>query len=298
MKNWLNQYFGFTKREYNGLMVLLTILLLVSVLPFFYKNYWIKPDPVTAEERQAIAQLVLISEQKPKFQYASYEEDESNAAPIYFKFDPNKIDMADWQKLGLSKKQAKSIINYRDKGGKFFRAEDLKKMYTISPEKYEQLEPYIAIVKVEKSFYDTSGPKPSYVKKEKVIIEINGADTLQLDQIKGVGAAFARRIAKYRDRLGGFYRKEQLLEVFGVDSIKYDEIKDQIVIDVNKIQRINLNTAEFETFKNHPYLTYKQINAILQYRKQHGNYKNIDDLRKVVILNPQNIQNLLPYLIF
>ncbi|RZK46968.1 MAG: helix-hairpin-helix domain-containing protein, partial [Pedobacter sp.] len=140
--------------------------------------------------------------------------------------------------------------------------------------------------------------KPTYAKKELVIVDINTADTLALDEIKGVGAAFARRIVKYRERLGGFYKKEQLLEVYGLDSVKYNEIKSQVRIDGGGIKRININVATFDDLKNHPYLKFKQINAIIQYRKQHGNFNSVDDLKKVAILSPENIQNIAPYLTF
>ncbi|WP_182923764.1 helix-hairpin-helix domain-containing protein [Pedobacter planticolens] len=302
MKKWLNNYFGFTKREYNALLALMAILLIISVLPYYYTTFWIKPTLISGEEHVAIQKLILVNQQEPNY-YAKMrnqvEDSEATPTTALFKFDPNVIDVEEWQKLGLSVKQAQSIVNYRNKGGKFYKPEDLKKMYTISPKKFEQLAPYINIqnttTKYVKQEYAKQAP---YVKKELVIVEINSADTLQLDEIKGVGAAFARRIAKYRDRLGGFYKKEQLLEVFGLDSIKFNEIKDQIKIDVSNLKKININTAEFDDLKNHPYLKYKQINAIIQYRKQHGKYNDIADLKKVAILTPQIIQTIAPYLIF
>ena len=174
-------------------------------------------------------------------------------------------------------------------------------MYTIRPQKYKALLPYITIEntrfsdKFEKKIFPE---KTTYAKKESVIIEINSADTLQLDEIKGVGVAFARRIIKYREKLGGFYKKEQLLEVYGLDSTKFTEIKDQVKVNATQIKKIDINTATFDEMKNHPYLKYKQINAIIQYRKQHGKYNSIEDLKKVIILSPQTIQNLTPYLSF
>jgi competence protein ComEA len=110
--------------------------------------------------------------------------------------------------------------------------------------------------------------------------------------------AFANRIVKYRARIGGFYKKEQLMEVFGLDSVKYTEIKDQIIVDVSKIKKININTVEIEDFKNHPYIRYKQVNALVQYRKQHGKYSNFADLNKVAILNQETIDRLAAYLEF
>ncbi|RZL37153.1 MAG: hypothetical protein EOO96_05580 [Pedobacter sp.] len=304
IKNWLNNYFGFTKRELNGLLFLMAVLLLVTVLPYFYHSYFVKPVFQSTNDQLAIQKLVLVNKQQPNF-YQKMQDEVEDAAIKYpttlFKFDPNTITLAEWQKLGLSAKQAQSIINYRNKGGKFYKPQDLQKMYTISAEKYEVLQPYITIQstgfaqKFEKNVYPDQKP---YVKKELAIIEINGADTLQLDEIKGVGSAFARRIANYRNKLGGFYKKEQLLEVYGLDSLKYAEIKDQIKIDISNIKKININTAEFDDLKNHPYLKFKQINAIIQYRKQHGKFNSVDDLKKVLILTPQIIQNLTPYLFF
>ncbi|MFD0939483.1 helix-hairpin-helix domain-containing protein [Pedobacter boryungensis] len=302
MKTWLNNYFGFTKREYNGLLALMVFLLLISALPYIYTTFLIKPTVISNEEQAAIQKLILVSQQEPNY-YAKMrsqvEDSEVNPTITLFKFDPNVIDVEDWQKLGLSIKQAQSIVNYRNKGGKFYKPEDLKKMYTISPKKYEQLVPYITIENTNTKYIKQEYAKQApYIKKELVIVEINSADTLQLDEIKGIGAAFTRRIAKYRDKLGGFYKKEQLLEVFGLDSIKFNEIKDQIKIDANNLKKININTAEFDDLKNHPYLKYKQINAIIQYRKQHGKYNDIADLKKVAILTPQIIQTIAPYLIF
>ncbi len=304
IKTYLNNYFGFTKREYNGLLALMILLLLISILPYLNGLYLTKPAQITATDQNAIKKLVLINQQQPQY-YAKVRneiEDEAlTSKPLFFNFDPNQIDQAAWQKLGLSAKQAQAIINYRNKGGQFRKPEDLQKMYTISPEKYNALLPYVKIENAyaahqfEKKAYPEKTP---YVKKEPIIVEINGADTLQLDEIRGIGAAFAKRIVKYRERLGGFYTKEQLLEVFGLDSLKFAEIKSQVKVNVSLVKQIDINKAEFDDLKNHPYLKYKQINAIIQYRKQHGKFNGIDDLKKVAILSAENIQHLAPYLTF
>jgi len=162
---------------------------------------------------------------------------------------------------------------------------------------YEELVPYVVIAGSRDSTYINK--LPARIKKTvAVLIALNTADTLELDKIKGIGPAFARRIVSYRDRLGGFYKKEQLLEVFGLDSLKFQEIKDQVYVDEAKVVKVNLNTAVYETLKNHPYLRSKQINAILQYRKQHGNYSNIADLKKVAILSATDVERLEPYFSF
>lgn len=297
MKNWLINNFGFSKREYNGLLYLVIIIIVVTFIPYIYQ-YYLSKNSSSTNHKLALEKLILVDRYNKKRFSDTRSEIESSTAKRtvhYFEFNPNTITEKEWQQFGLSYKQAMSIVNYVKKGGKFYKPEDLKKMYTISPEKYEALLPYVSIPKMEHS---ESKPAFTYTKREAVVIAINTADTLELDKIKGVGPAFARRIVKYRERLGGFYSKEQLFEVFGVDTTKYNEIKDQIKIDAEAIVKLNINTVEFDDLKRHPYLTFKQMNAIIQYRKQHGPYKSIADLGRVLILKPETIQKIAPYLSF
>ncbi|MBB6500494.1 ComEA family DNA-binding protein [Pedobacter cryoconitis] len=292
MRKWITAYFSFSKREYNGLLVLIFLLVLISMVPFLLEFF--EPEQTSLDmERPAIQKLQLILAEKRKLHQIKKLDVKSEL----FDFDPNLIGMEEWQRLGFSAKQAAVLFRYRAKGGRFSKKEDLQKMYPVSPEMYHRLLPYIHIEKIAKpERRNFSGSYP--VKEKMVLVPLNTADTLQLMEIKGVGPVFARRIFKYRQRLGGFYKKEQLMEVFGLDSLKYLEIRDQISLDDHALVRINLNTAMFDDLKNHPYLKYKQINAIIQFRKQHGNYGNIADLKKVAILSVETIERLAPYISF
>jgi len=290
-------YFGFSKREYNGLLFLILLVLFATIAPYLYK-YYLRKLPIAGNEKEKLAlQKLELVDRYVKRNYTNTQDAIGGPAikPLvrYQTFNPNLITEKEWQQFGLSYKQAMSIVNYVKKGGKFYKPEDLKKMYTISPEKYKALLPYVSIPPPPNQY-----ERKPYPKREPIVVEINTADTLELDKIRGIGPAFARRIVKYRERLGGFYSKEQLFEVFGVDTAKFNEIKDQVKIDVESIKKININTAEFDDLKRHPYLSFKQMNAIIQYRKQHGLYKNIADLNKVLILTPQTIQRIEPYLSF
>ncbi|WP_316816049.1 ComEA family DNA-binding protein [Pedobacter nyackensis] len=300
MKKWLDTYFGFSQREFNGLMTLVALIGLTMLLPYVYSLIK-EEEPVTEAEQQAVLKLALLEQQKillkgrDKLHFK--HRDKRNTQ--LFMFDPNTNRQEDWEKLGLSVKQASAILNYTARGGRFNKVEDLKKMYTISEATYRRLVPYVKIAPINTA---ESQPKvyikQQYESRVVVKIEINNADTTELDKIKGIGMTFANRIVKYRDRIGGFYKKEQLMEVFGLDSVKYNEIKDQILVDASRLKRINVNTARFEDFKNHPYIRYKQVNALIAYRKQHGNYGNIADLNKVAILDQETINRLAAYLEF
>ena len=303
-------YFSFSKQEYNGLMVLIVLIMIAVAVPALYARLW--PDKIDeASQQKALQQLTLVE----LADHTDFEQRENRAhksvkKAILFRFDPNVIGLAEWQQLGLSEKQASSILKYRAKGGKFYAVQDLKKMYTISSDCYERLAPFVTIDKQGvagqqaagyqgTSSYREEHKNQGYKQKHNLpLVEINTADTLMLDRIKGIGPAFARRIFKYRERVGGFWRKEQLMEVFGLDSAKFEEIKDQVTVDSRLVTRININTAEAEELKKSPYLRFNQINAIIQFRKQHGNYGNIADLNKVAILPAEIIAKIAPYISF
>ncbi|MEJ5962675.1 ComEA family DNA-binding protein [Pedobacter immunditicola] len=306
----LKDYFDLSKREFNGLLVLVFLIIGVLLAPLVYR--WMMPfKPDEREARKAIVELEkVLSAQKNSYAHydaattgsAPYNNNKSSktfvkrAAPRLFPFDPNTTEQEGWQALGFSEKQAKVIINYIGKGGTFRKPEDLQKMFVVSPAAYAQLKPYIAIKTVQQPSVERVYHAPSYKPAAAVMIEINGADSTALDQIRGIGPAFARRIIKYRERIGGFHKKEQLMEVYGLDSLKFSEIKDQVKVDATAVKKININTASIEDFKNHPYLRYKQVNAMIQYRVQHGNYGNFADLKKVAILTPELLEQLEPYI--
>jgi competence protein ComEA len=299
MRIWLNKNFGFSKGEFNGLLFLILIIIVLKAIPIIYGAY----KPVEKDDPNLLAEIEKISIVDQA--YTNHIRDRienSNAERVVklFIFDPNTLDVDGWQTLGLSRKQSQSIINYTKKGGKFYKPEDLQKMYTISPEMYKKILPYVKIANQPNSASTKYIPfeKKEYVKKAPVVVDINKADSAQLDEIKGIGGAFANRILKYRERLGGFYKKEQLMEVYGLDSTKYAEIEGQVSVSAVPLKMININTATFNDLKTSPYLSYKQINAIIQYRKQHGNYSNPSDLRKIVILNQQLIDKITPYISF
>ncbi len=269
-------------------MVLL--IAVVTVLPDVYEFFVPEQEDLVAE-RAAIGKLSLVEAEKKR---VGVYRKPSRAKITLFNFDPNQLDLSGWQRLGLSVRQAAVMARYQAKGGRFRKKEDLQKMYPISASLYERLIPYIHITplpSVEHSF-------STAVKRQAVVVALNSADTLALDEVRGIGPAFARRIVKYRDRLGGFCKKEQLLEVFGLDSVKYREIKDQVSIDEHSIKMIYINRVEYADLQHHPYLNFKLINAILQYRKQHGNYGNIADLKKIAILPAQIADKLAPYISF
>ena len=162
-----------------------------------------------------------------------------------FRFDPNTVTVEDLMRLGLSQRQAESVDNYRRKGGRFRRPGDFARMYVVSDTHFSRLEPFIDI--------------PS--------VELNSADSAALVSLRGIGPYFARMILSYRDRLGGFYSVDQLMEVERFDSGRLDEIRDQLSVDTSHLRRLDLRIADEATLASHPYVGARAAKSVLRFRK-------------------------------
>ena len=122
----------------------------------------------------------------------------------------------------------------------------------------------------------------SVMKKEIHIVNLNTTDTLELMQLPEIGAFFARNIVDYREKLGGYIDKEQLLEVYGFDSIRLEIIAPFIDIDSVTIRKIRINYYDFKTILRHPYIEYEDVKKIVNHRESKGMIKDWETYLKVV----------------
>ncbi len=303
MLNHFKEYFSFSKKELNGLLVFCILLLLVVIAPSVY--YWLHPAKAyDYKQFQAEVESFRKSEIRTLKAHSPYfhqrEEQRRTADVRYFRFDPNGLPYESWKQLGLSDRQIAVIKHFEAKGGRFYKKEDLQKIYSLSAADYARLLPYVDIAgePYKRSSYKSFKHRGARPERIMEAVEINTADSATLESLKGIGPAFASRIIKYRNRLGGFYAREQLKEVYGIDSLTYTGLQRQLVVNSAAIQQLDINQATIGQLRRYPYLSYKQTSAIIQYRRQHGPYRSAEDLKKIAILPDEVIQKILPYLIF
>lgn len=128
-------------------------------------------------------------------------------------------------------------------------------------------------------------------------ISLNETDTTRWKMIPGIGSSYASRIVKYRELLGGYVRKEQLMEVYGVDAELYARISPYIEPD-SLCVRLQVNRAEFRELLRHPYLNYKQVQAIVNLRRRKGDLVSLNELAMLDEFTSDDIWRLEPYLAF
>ncbi len=132
-------------------------------------------------------------------------------------------------------------------------------------------------------------------------VELNRADSAALRSVYGIGEKTVVEILKYRERLGGFVRVEQLAEVKGVTEANYEKILQQIWCDSFQIRKIDINFAPAERLRDHPYLaprTFRRLISKRQQRKLKGGWSTVEEMVEENILTPDEAQRLRPYLHF
>jgi competence protein ComEA len=119
---------------------------------------------------------------------------------------------------------------------------------------------------------------------------------LELIKVKGIGPYIAMKIIEQRTKLGGFYSKEQLREVYRVDSIRYAEIEPYLTVDPFEVKKLNINTATLDELKVHPYIRYNIANSIISIRQQHGRFSTIEGIKKSHLVTEDIFRKIAPYL--
>lgn len=296
LRKLLRNFFGFSKAETNGFLVLIPILVMVLFSEPAYRNWVSKREAVLHSDKILLDSLVANWEKNAGSATSSQILKEKKL----FAFDPNKTTKDEFMTLGFPMLLAERTVRYVEKGGKFRTQKDVLKIYGMDSLLFEELRPFITLPEqlVHEPNTQKYAAREKSIKPEPLRFDINTADTSQLKKIYGIGEKLSLRILKYRESLGGFIQEEQLQEVYGLDSAVVKRILKQFYIASNfQPKQLPLNTASEEDLDKHPYLTKKEAAAIIAYRFQHGKFTSADDLQKVHVLDKNTIAKLRPYLL-
>ena len=297
----VDEFFTWTKQERLGVIILSVLLMLiVSVDLFFnriypFKDHSIHPDSLVVYEKllEDLEREVLPRENG---HIPSKKNDPITKSKHEIKlFDPNDLELEGWIELGFSTKQATSLLKYKRSIGGFKDKSDLASSYVVSEEKFRELEGFIQI-KEKVVIIEEPNEIREPIEFPKLYLDINSADSITLLKLKGIGPFYASKIISYRKALGNYVELDQLMEIWKFDSIKYREIKDEIWVDTTKVLKIRLNSDSISVLKSHPYIDWNHANAIINFRKQHGEYTSLNDLKKIVIFSDSLILKLKPYI--
>ena len=172
-----------------------------------------------------------------------------------FRFDPNSVSLEDLCRLGFTPKQAQSIDNY-----------------VVSDSIYRRLEPFIDIP----------------------LTDLNLADSSALDALPGIGGWYASKIIEYRNALGGYSYKEQLMDIQRFDEEKYEALEDLITVSPEHQTPYPLWTLPADSLRLHPYIdNIETARAIVLFRENSPKDRwTVEVLAETGILSQHNAMRL------
>ena len=304
---WIRGLFSFSRKERNGIIVLLFIIFILILI--------------------VIGKLIPLLFPSEKTDFSKWEAEvdayfanteKSNPTNLPFSlsaFDPNDIDSIGLVKMGVPLKVASNWLKYLQKGGRFRNKQDVKKIFGMSTQLFERLDSFMVFklinnlpVKVNDNvLVDRSHESPARdfskqrnyekpIEKPVNLVELNSADSISLLEIKGIGPVFASRIIRFRNLLGGYWAVSQIKEVYGMKPENFETVSHYFTVDPTTIKTFNINFSTVQELGRHPYIGFKTARKILKLRDQKGKFYSTDDLTTIV--STDTLLKLSPYLRF
>lgn len=247
------------------------------------------------------------------------------SAPL-FNFDPNTATYDELVTLGLSERQARTLVNYRNSGARFRKPEDLARVYGIDSVTLERLIPFIMISEtsiaarnqeagesrplsrggneagksaaLKSPVGTTRGVEEEKKPREKIsaaLLDLNRCTAEELVTLPGIGPVLSVRIIRYRSLLGGYVEKEQLAEVYGLDSTIVGLIGSRLTITYDSVRPLELDSATFGDLARHPYLGYDAARRITSYRSVSQLPPTLGNLVVSGVITSRQAERIAPY---
>lgn len=275
------------------MLVLMLIVLLVGIAP----RHFLRQNEMGSEasEKELAAWTAEINAALKTKRDEPPNKSEAPDKPRPRPFDPNTASAQDMATAGLPHWMADRIVKYRSAGGQFREAEDLKKLYGMTEDMYARVAPLVRIVHdLEPRQEQRAEEESKEVQPTGPLFELNSATAEELTQIRGIGAVLSARIVEYRERLGGYYSYDQLLEVYGLKPEVIALLQEQSTLDSTRTF-FNFNADSIKHLSRHPYIDWSLAKVIFNYRQVHGDFTRPEELKNIHILSDSLYQKLRPY---
>jgi len=270
----MKSHFTFTKKQRNGIFLLILIIILLQCI-YFFVDFSHEELQVNQNELEIFhneidsLRLVEIENRKPKI----------------FPFNPNFITDYKGYTLGMTIEEIDRLLQFRAKDKWVNSVKEFQNVTKISDSLLAVISPYFKFPewvtnpkpKTNYSYQNNNQPK-TYEQKQ----DLNTASASQLQKVYGIGESYSKRIIAYRDKLEGFIADVQLQEVYGLSPEVIERIKEQFTVKTPKqVEQINLNSATIEELVTIQFIDYEVAHHIIEHRTLREGYKTLDELIKV-----------------
>lgn len=268
MKN-IKSHFWYNNRQRNGILFLVILIITIQVAYFTVDFSSSKPSVLTNSEIDSL-QVKIDSLKALKAKPFKY---------VIKPFNPSFLTSYKAYTLGLNTTEIDKLLAFRKEGKYINSAEQFQDVTGISDSLFNVLKPLFKfpdwLIKQQKDAKEKR-------RKALIIKNINTTTAQDLVVIKGVGIKTANRIINYRNQIKGFSFKEQLYEVYYLDTIVADRVLKQFkIFEKPTIEKININTASFKEILHLPYIDYALTKKIFAYRDEVAEIQNIEELKNI-----------------
>lgn len=292
-KKWDSDWLVFAKKARRGAYVFLFIFLALVFGRRIWSELFVQQDFSVEYHnlKSNSADYYEVFEENSKNSYNSKNKKPQFSAPDSL-FNPNDYKKENWIKLGLSEKQAASIIKFRESGAVFRIKADIQKLFVVSEELYALIQDKIDLPdslskEQRKEVFKNYKPKP---------MGVNSIGAKKLQYVRGIGPFFANQIIEYRNMLGGFYSFDQILEINRFSPELVDSLKTRCFIDVDKIKKMDLNTVSSAELQGHPYFRLSVARGIVDLRTKKTRFKQVEDILQSEYIDQKLFNRISPYL--
>lgn len=208
----------FNKRERKGVIALAAILAIVTAYVYLGGGTTLSVPDRSSEFELARIKLDSINEHL-----------ELLRTRRLFHFDPNVVDSADLDSLGLDARIAKNWLNYRQAGGFFEKAQDIKRVYGMDSSWWNLAKPYMV--------FGTVNLRP-----DSATVKASGAELFRFlpDTMKeadwvrlGLSKAQAAAVVKYLSKTNDPVTQEDLDRIYVLDKEFLQRVAPYMVMDTS-----------------------------------------------------------------
>ncbi|ADQ81515.1 hypothetical protein CYV15_01650 [Riemerella anatipestifer] len=302
LQDWQN--LGFSERQSE------TILKYKDLLggSFSSKEELSKCYVISAEKFSELSEFIMLPDKIAKsHENSSHQSFYKSKINVNKPFNPDLYSVSDWVKLGFSEKQAQSFIKYKNYlGGSFISKEKLRDCYTLSPENYAIIAPYVLLP----NKVNPSTTNEIREKKESVVYQPFDPNDLDLEgwQKLGFSEKQAAVIVNYKQKIlkGRFKTLDEVKKCFVISDEKFQALSPYIrikneepsVVETTKPQiktnfaSVDLNEISYEQLVEFGF-TPKAAKSYISFRGLLGGFANKKQILEAYYIDPDLTQKLI-----